>query len=138
MSTGGNAFVRKKGGKVSDEAYKMAYTDAIGGACKLLGIGGAVYWERGYSKYEDGYTQPQSPTELFGVPIVDDDKPAPKKPQDTPEEAQYRILCLRKIKLASLNTSCMRKFGADFQHTRVADLKSVMPEDFLNSLPDAQ
>lgn len=137
-ATGGNSFVRKVGGKVSDEAYKMAYTDAIGGACKMLGIGGAVYWERGYSKYEDSYVADAA------MPVQQYAKPAPAPvaaaevplPDDTAEDAQYRVLCLRKFKLAALNASCMRNFGTDFRHTAVADLRTKMPDEFLNELRD--
>ena len=53
--TGGNKLVkyvksndRYKG---SDEAYKMAATDAFGNACKYLGIGADVYWENDKTKY---------------------------------------------------------------------------------------
>lgn len=53
--TGGNKLVkyvkssdRYKG---SDEAYKMAATDAFGNACKYLGIGADVYWENDKIKY---------------------------------------------------------------------------------------
>lgn len=35
----------------TDEAYKMAYTDALGIACKALGIGANVWWESADSKY---------------------------------------------------------------------------------------
>lgn len=50
---GGNKVVRKeKGGSyVSDEAYKMAETDAIGSACKKLGMGADVYWKEDRTKY---------------------------------------------------------------------------------------
>lgn len=37
--------------KGSDEAYKMAVTDAFGNACKYLGIGADVYWDNDKSKY---------------------------------------------------------------------------------------
>lgn len=37
--------------KGSDEAYKMAVTDAFGNACKYLGIGANVYWDNDKSKY---------------------------------------------------------------------------------------
>lgn len=43
---------------VSDEAYKMAYTDAFGNACKYLGIAAQVYWENDRTKYSE-YTTPQ-------------------------------------------------------------------------------
>lgn len=44
---GGNRMI--KSGHVSDECFKMATTDAIGVACKSLGIGADVY----YGKFED-------------------------------------------------------------------------------------
>lgn len=37
--------------KVSDEAYKMAYTDAISVAAKALGIGADIYWQNDPTKY---------------------------------------------------------------------------------------
>nr|DAP56871.1 MAG TPA: Rad52/22 family double-strand break repair protein [Caudoviricetes sp.] len=52
--TGGSCFVNIfKGSPVtSDEAYKMAYTDAISVACKCLGIGADVYWAADHTKYD--------------------------------------------------------------------------------------
>lgn len=54
-ATGGNkleTYVKSKDYyKCSDEAYKMAVTDAFGVACKYLGIGADVYWENDKSKY---------------------------------------------------------------------------------------
>ena len=51
--TGGNSFVAKEksGLYTSDEAFKMALTDAISVACKALGFGADVYWQAGRSKY---------------------------------------------------------------------------------------
>lgn len=51
--TGGNSFVAKEksGLYTSDEAFKMALTDAISVACKALGFGANVYWQAGRSKY---------------------------------------------------------------------------------------
>lgn len=52
--TGGNKLVREtksSGLSTSDEAYKMAITDAIGVACKNLGMGANVYWENDRTKY---------------------------------------------------------------------------------------
>lgn len=42
-----------------DEAYKKAYTDAIGVACKSLGIGASVYWEQDNTKYTPKQPQRQ-------------------------------------------------------------------------------
>lgn len=51
--TGGSTFVAKesKGLYTSDEAVKMAYTDAISVACKQLGFGANIYWNKSDSKY---------------------------------------------------------------------------------------
>lgn len=50
---GGSMFVAKEknGLYTSDECYKMAYTDAISVACKALGIGADVYWDKDSTKY---------------------------------------------------------------------------------------
>lgn len=51
--TGGSTFVAKenKGLYTSDEVVKMAYTDAISVACKQLGFGADIYWNKTDSKY---------------------------------------------------------------------------------------
>lgn len=54
--TGGNKLqttTRAGEIKTSDEAYKMAITDAFGVACKLLGIGADVYWANDKTKYTE-------------------------------------------------------------------------------------
>lgn len=60
-ATGGNIMVRYVRGrdgkegyfKNSDEAFKMAITDAFGVACKYLGIGADVYWANDRTKYSE-------------------------------------------------------------------------------------
>ena len=43
----------QKGNLVSnDDAYKMAYTDAISVACKALGFAADVYWQQDRTKYD--------------------------------------------------------------------------------------
>ena len=56
--TGGSMFVaaEKAGPHTSDECYKMAVTDAISVACKVLGMGADIYWFAG-SKYSDAPAQ---------------------------------------------------------------------------------
>ena len=51
--TGGSMFITKEKGGLytSDECYKMALTDALSVACKALGVGADVYWEKGATKY---------------------------------------------------------------------------------------
>lgn len=53
---GGNKLTRitKKGEmSTSDEAFKMAITDALGVACRNLGFGADVYWNNDRTKYTD-------------------------------------------------------------------------------------
>lgn len=52
---GGSSFTSKEknGVYVSDECYKMALTDAISVACKSLGIGADVYWDKDVTKYSN-------------------------------------------------------------------------------------
>ena len=53
---GGNKFCYTKNDgdyKASDEAYKMAVTDALGVACRSLGFGADVYWANDKTKYAD-------------------------------------------------------------------------------------
>lgn len=52
--TGGSklAETQKSGVYVSDECFKMATTDAISVACKQLGIGADVYWDKDRTKYD--------------------------------------------------------------------------------------
>lgn len=58
---GGSMLVQLEKGSLTtnDEAYKMAYTDAISVAAKGLGAGASVYWEKDASKYRTGKEKPQ-------------------------------------------------------------------------------
>jgi len=64
VGVGGNTLERvgKNGNQVSDEAYKMAYTDALGIACKALGIGADIWWKASdgskYAQYDQADTTP--------------------------------------------------------------------------------
>lgn len=51
--TGGSMYIAKEknGLYVSDEAVKMATTDAVSVACKYLGMGANVYWSKDRTKY---------------------------------------------------------------------------------------
>ena len=62
--TGGNRLVLKNadGLFIDDEAYKKAYTDALGIACKALGFGADIYWGRNESKYDSGTATTASPS----------------------------------------------------------------------------
>lgn len=65
--SGGSSFIanESKGLYTSDECFKMATTDALSVACKMLGIAGAVYEGQQDTKYnqENLPTQPQQQTQ---------------------------------------------------------------------------
>ena len=50
---GGSMFIATERGQLvtNDEAIKMALTDAISVACKSMGIGADVYWDKDKTKY---------------------------------------------------------------------------------------
>jgi hypothetical protein len=62
--SGGHKLVinESKGLYSNDEAFKMATTDAISVACKMLGIGADVYWDKDNSKYSN-QSEPVKPVE---------------------------------------------------------------------------
>lgn len=51
---GGSMLIAYERGELTsnDEAFKMAYTDAISVACKMLGVGADVYYEKDRTKYD--------------------------------------------------------------------------------------
>lgn len=63
---GGNTLTRvtKNGSSTTDEAYKMAYTDALGIACKALGFGADIWWKSNDTKYT-AYQEPVNRREHF-------------------------------------------------------------------------
>lgn len=65
---GGSSFVtnEKNGLYTSDECFKMALTDAISVACKALGMGADVYWDKDSTKY--------SQTSMQAAPVTDNRK----------------------------------------------------------------
>lgn len=67
--TGGSAFVasERNGLYTSDECFKMALTDAISVACKALGFGADVYWDKDSTKYDRG-AEPQQRPQKAAIP----------------------------------------------------------------------
>lgn len=62
--TGGSKLVsvERNGAYVNDECFKMATTDALSVACKQIGIGADVYWEKDTTKYQTGEDMQALPT----------------------------------------------------------------------------
>ena len=63
--TGGSSFVAKesKGLYTSDECFKMALSDAIGTACKALGMSADIYFSKDRSKYTTAQDAPETKME---------------------------------------------------------------------------
>lgn len=63
--TGGSSFVAKesKGLYTSDECFKMALSDAIGTACKALGMSADIYFSKDRSKYTTAQEAPEAKME---------------------------------------------------------------------------
>ena len=72
--TGGNKFAKTtKSGclQVSDECFKMAVTDALGNACRSLGLGADVYWANDKTKYTEEDAPTKTPKKT-GEPTEDE------------------------------------------------------------------
>ena len=88
---GGNNFISK--GSQSDECYKMALTDAISVACKALGIGADVYWERRETKYSQEAKPVAKPAT----------KPVAKKPLKIEDALSEKMMSFLAKKQAEAN-----------------------------------
>lgn len=76
IGIGGSKLAGKgKGDGIDDEAYKMAYTDAISIACKNLGMAADVYYEKDRTKY-NSYVEPSQ------------EQPAPQPVKQTQQPKQ--------------------------------------------------
>ena len=62
---------KKNGLYTSDEVVKMAYTDAISVACKQLGFGADIYWNKTDSKYQQSVTPTQQAVSKPKVEFMD-------------------------------------------------------------------
>ena len=81
---GGNTYIAwgKYGPRASDEAKKMAYTDALSIACKSLGIGHDIWYSNDRTKYTMNDSSESVKTEKKPV-----EKPAEKPAEHTADTA---------------------------------------------------
>ena len=100
FGTGGSKLVtlEKSGLRLDDEAFKKANTDAFGVACKALGVGADVYWDKDTTKYsgnaeEPAKEEPAQPSEFVGA-----------------EEAKLRKIILDLAKAAKRDEAAAMKF----------------------------
>lgn len=114
---GGSMFVSKeKGGfYTDDDCYKKAYTDALSVACKALGIGADVYFEKDSTKYDTkNYNNPPPPTQ---------------RPQNAPQERRKKskwaqvndLIKDSETTLASVNEWIAKSFGKVIKINNLTD-----------------
>ena len=118
FGTGGNLLVSKtkNGVSTSDEGYKMALTDALSVACKALGVGADVYFEKDRSsKYAGYYDQPpQQPPSRAGLITQD-------------QVNQIKLLCA---------PDEISKLCAKYGVSQLADLSEVKAQIVINKLAE--
>ncbi len=104
--TGGSMFVTKEKSDLytSDECFKMALTDAISVACKALGVGADVYWDKDKTKYDQKPQEENNPNQ----------SPPKQSPSNQKSEDAANVACKgcgTKItaKVANFSTQKFRK-----------------------------
>lgn len=104
--TGGSTLVsvKERGSDVNDDAFKMAYTDAISVACKSLGMAADVYWAQGAGKY----TVPEKGAALRRGPAV------PGKPELTPDSVKWLPSVTQAMKLDISNEELIRRITSKY------------------------
>ena len=105
IGTGGSMFVAKERGGLytSDEAFKMALTDAISVSCKALGMGADIYWQGDRTKYD---SKPKADNDKITIGQVKTMEALLKK---VDEGYTQRILDFNKVK--SLNDLTPEQYG---------------------------
>lgn len=115
-ATGGSKFVaaEQKGAYTSDECFKMALTDAISVACKMLGVGADVYWYKDSTKY----TTPTTPK-------------AEATPVD-PERTHYmKAIAASGLDARLIDAACNKRFGKvlkDLTNEQLAEVAVLMAQ----------
>ena len=117
---GGNTYIKqwKSGPKASDEAKKMAYTDAVSIACKALGIGHDIW----YSSDRTKYTMYDQPVETKKAETKTEAKP------ETPEHTVDSATIIAEIedKLAVIGKNMTQEEKRNLAETKIKPIIGVM------------
>lgn len=119
--TGGSAFVasERNGLYTSDECFKMALTDAISVACKALGFGADVYWDKDATKYDRAPSTPMK-TAIPQQECICERCQKPiypvKKRDGKPWEVEDMVAYSRKMFGAQLCGDCMKLAKKEQDH----------------------
>lgn len=119
FGTGGSKLstVERSGVYVSDECYKMATTDAISVACKSLGMGADVYWDKDRTKYS---------------PVTQEQR---EEAEDTKKTQELENMKISEVKLKVLRKRCTDE-GVDeakiLSLYKVSDFSELTEKKFRN------
>lgn len=134
--TGGSSFVanEKNGPYVSDECFKMALTDAISVACKALGMGADVYWDKDNTKYTGNAPEPSKPAPAQTQKPAQTEAGTPSAPQQAPliTEGQAKRL----FAIAKGNQDLVRSVLADYKYTSSKDIKRADYDNIVKAIED--
>lgn len=120
FGTGGNLLVSKtkNGIATSDEGYKMALTDALSVACRALGIGADVYFEKDRSSKYAGY---------YDAPPQAHQQPSRAGLITQEQVKQIKLLCA---------PDEISKLCAKYGVSQLADLSEVKAQIVINKLAE--
>ncbi len=117
-ATGGSHFLasERNGLYMSDECYKMALTDAISVACKALGVGANVYWDKDKTKYTAAVEEPkQEPKQ----------EQKPKQKADPKRDEYLKIIAGSGASARAIDKSCVKRYGRTLNELSVEELAEV-------------
>lgn len=134
--TGGSAYVanEKNGPYTSDECFKMALTDAISVACKALGFGADVYWDKDSTKYgrppQAASVQSQAPQKPPGQSTQPPKQTTPEtgdKSSESQQKAIHTIAGKKGIDVAAI-------LGRDYGVESTKDLSRKQASELIDRL----
>ena len=129
--TGGNTLVKstKSGVSTSDEGYKMALTDALSVACKALGIGADIYFEKDKTKYtaatgskEAAAEAGQKALDAVNAKLEELKKNPPPRAMATSEQKVF----ITQNAPDDLYMKTMEKYGANLENLTEPDASKII------------
>lgn len=128
FGTGGASYIsaEKNGLYTNDECFKMALTDAIGTACKALGMSADIYFDKDRTKYIPK-----------GVDTDADDEDEDDALAPISEEEEARIKAVAKAKWGKDTPNKIQPILAKRGVPMVKDLRKIHVKDVLKEIADA-
>lgn len=105
VGIGGSSLVTResKGLYFSDEAFKMAYTDALSIACKALGMAADIYFDKDKSSRDNATKYDKAPAEA----------PAPAPAAPAPAQAEKKPVGVKERWIKALAEKAVNAQGVD-------------------------